>query len=108
MKKLVEFPLEDGRTVIIEVNDPQPEGTNERASLGEVSARATKTLETALEQVTPAAEAILKRFSGLSQLPDEIEVEFGLKVNAEIGAFVASGSVEANYVVKLKWSRENK
>jgi len=107
MKKLVEFPLESGGTVIVEVNEPSEEGTIERvARFGEVSARANKSLEATLEQITPAAEAILKRFTGLSQLPDEIEVEFGLKLNAEVGAFVASGSIEANYVIKLKWVRE--
>ncbi len=33
---------------------------------------------------------------------------FGLKMNAEAGAVIASGGVEANYKVTLTWKREEK
>lgn len=107
MKRLIEFPLEEGGSVIIEVVDGDTSGTMDRASRSnEIVAKAGHTLETALERVKPAAEAILKQITHLSELPSEIEVEFGLKVTAEVGAIIASGSVEANYIVKLKWTRE--
>jgi hypothetical protein len=38
--------------------------------------------------------------------PDEIEVEFGLKMSAEAGAVVAATGLEANYRVTLTWRRE--
>jgi hypothetical protein len=39
----------------------------------------------------------------LSQRPDQVEVEFSLKASANAGFVVASGSLEANYTVKLIW-----
>jgi hypothetical protein len=37
---------------------------------------------------------------------DEMAVEFGIKLNAGAGAFIASTGVEANYKVPLKWARK--
>ena len=107
MKRLVEFGLESNGTILVEVDEPESEeGIQRAAREGDVTQRASQTLEAALDRVRPAAEVIIKRFASLSERPDEIEVEFGLKLSAEAGAFIASGKVEANYAVKLKWVRE--
>jgi len=104
MKRLVQFPLEDGNTVLIEVNEPDTGGITRAARSDEVIQRAARTFDDALEQVKPAAEAVLKKLTTLSTRPDEVEIEFGLKIGAEVGAFIASGTVEANYTVRLKWT----
>lgn len=103
MKSLIEFPLEDGSSVVMEGDEP--EGSVVRAARpGEIVARAGQTLEAALERIKPAAEVILSKLSSLSERPSEVEVEFGIKVSAEAGMVVASGKLEANYTVKLKWT----
>jgi hypothetical protein len=108
MKRLVEFPLEDGGTTLIEVDEAEPEGGIQRAARSDgLIQHADQTLESALERVKPAAEAILKRLTNLSERPDEIEIEFGLKLTAKAGAVIASGEVEANYTVKLKWAKKS-
>lgn len=106
MKKLVEFPLEDGTSIIVEVDENVSDdysGVRGNTS-DKVVERAEKTLEAALDQVKNSANMIIKRMVNLSEKPDEIEIEFGLKLSTQVGAVIASGSVEANYVVKLKWS----
>ena len=40
--------------------------------------------------------------------PDRIEVEFGLKMNADVGAILASAGVEANYKITLAWEMMGK
>ncbi|HHS97503.1 MAG TPA: hypothetical protein ENK08_06330 [Chloroflexi bacterium] len=107
MKRLIEFPLEDGGTILVEVE--MPEGTGMvPAARGEVVQRAQQTFEAALEKVRPAAQAIIKKLRALHDPPDEIEVEFGLKMSAEAGAVIAATGVEANYKVTLTWKREAK
>ena len=107
MKRLIEFTLENGGSIIVEASDSASEmGIAPAARPGEIATRATQTLETALEAVRPTAEAILTRLSGLSERPSEVSVEFGLKVGAQAGAIIASGTVEANFIVKLTWTRE--
>jgi hypothetical protein len=70
--------------------------------------KAHQTLEKSLEKVQPAAQFILDQLRKLHDSPDEIEVSFGLKLNAASGAVLASASVEANYAVKLKWVKDKK
>ena len=109
MKQLVEFPLEDGGAILVQVDEPAPEGGVVRAARpGEVLKKASQTFESALDKIKPAAGAIIAKLRGLADPPDEIEVEFGLTLSAEAGAFVAAAGAEANYAVKLTWKREEK
>ncbi len=106
MKRLVEFPLERGGSILVEVDVGESEegGIVPAARPGEIAAKATQSFEEALEQVKPAANAIITKLRSLSDTPDEVEVQFGLKLSAEAGAIVASAGIEANYTVTLKWN----
>jgi hypothetical protein len=109
VKRLVEFPLEAGGSILVEVEEVEPEGGLERVSRpGEVAEKARQTFEAALETVKPAAQAIIAKVRSLSDLPDEVQIEFGLKMTAQAGAVVASAGMEANYKVTLTWKREKK
>lgn len=105
MKKLVEFPLEDGTSILVEVDEVEAGGVVKASRGSETIAKAQKTFEEAMDKVKPAASAIIAKIRSLSDSPDEVEVEFGLKLSAEAGAFVASAGVEANYKVTLKWKK---
>ena len=46
MKRLIEFPLEEGGSIVVEVDEPAPEGGVVRAARpGEVAAKAGQTFE---------------------------------------------------------------
>lgn len=105
MKRLLEFPLEDGTSILAEVEEPDQGGLI-KASVGDTIAKAQQTLEKSLEKVKPAAQFVIQKLRELHDAPDEVQVSFGLKLSAEAGAVLASGGVEANYIVTLKWSRE--
>ena len=106
MKRLVEFPLEDGTTIIVEVDEPETEGVVRAGRADEIVKKVQYTFEEALNRVKPAAETIIAKLRDLSSAPDQVEVEFGLKLSAEAGAFFASASAEANFVITLSWSRK--
>lgn len=103
MKHLVEFPLEDGSTTVVEVNEPEPDGVRRVARAGEIAEKATQTFEAALERIKPAASAIVAKLRDLNTTPSEIGVEFGIKLSAKAGAIFASADSEANFKVTLKW-----
>lgn len=107
MKRLVEFPLEEGSFILVEVDVPDESGMVP-ASRGEVIERAQQTFEQALDKIRPAAQSIIVKLRNLNDPPDEVEVEFGLKMSAEVGAIIASASAEANYKVTLTWKKEQK
>lgn len=106
MKRLVEFPLEDGSTAIVEVDEPETDGVRRVARAGEIAEKAGQTFETALEKIRPAASAIVAKLRDLSVAPDLIGVEFGIKLSAKAGAIFASADSEANFKVTLTWKRK--
>lgn len=123
MKKLIEFPLEDGTTILVESDSggefdgnvlkathsygDEFEGGVMRVSRSqETIEKASQTFEQALERVKPAAGAIIQKLRSLHDAPNEVEVSFGLRLNAEAGAFVASAGVDANYTVTLRWWKD--
>ena len=105
MKRLVEFPLEDGSTMLVEINEPEQGGLVKASRAGDAIVKAQQTLEKSLEKVQPAAQFVIQQLRKLHDAPDEIEVAFGLKLSAEAGAVLASGGIEANYTVTLKWKK---
>ena len=114
MRSLVEFPLEAGGTVVVEVDEPdgRPPGEVVRGSvtrgLGpqEIVTRTGETFEAAFARIQPAATAALASLRGLVDAPQEIEIEFGIQLSAQVGAIVAHTSGEANFKVTLRWKRE--
>ena len=106
MKRLIEFPLEDGTSLLVEVDESEEEGLTRvsRRDPGIIE-RAQQTLEQSLDRVRPAAQYIIEKLRALSDSPDEIEVQFGLKLNAGSGVILSAGA-EANYTVRLKWVKE--
>jgi hypothetical protein len=106
VNRLIEFPLEEGGSVVVEVAESElPEGPVRAARTGEVAAKATQSFEAALARVRPAAEGIIANLRSISVPPAEIEVEFSIKLSAAAGAFIASAVGEAHYRIHLKWQR---
>ena len=106
MKRLVGFELEEGGTIYVEVDVPEEAGMVPASRGSEVVQHAEETFTAALDKVRPAAQVIIEKLRTLHDPPDEVAVEFGLKMSAKAGAVVAAAGVEANYKVTLTWKRE--
>jgi hypothetical protein len=105
--RLVEFPLQDGGSVLVQV-DEAAAGSVTRG-LGDhrtVAEQARLTFEDAISRVQPAAQSLISRLRALADAPDEVGLEFGLELSAEAGAFIASASSTANFRVTLTWRRD--
>jgi Trypsin-co-occurring domain 1 len=107
MKRLVEFPLDQGGSVVIEVDEPL--GDPVVRGLGKVRPilveKADKTFEDATEAVTPAARSLIARLRSMDDAPDEVGIEFGVQLSAQTGAFIASAAAVANFKVSMTWRR---
>jgi hypothetical protein len=107
VKRFVEFDLEKGGTILVEVDEPETAGTAPAARPGEVVEKAKQAFETAFDNIKPAIAAITSKLSDISVSPDQLEVEFGIKLSAGAGAFIATASTEANFKVKMTWKRRD-
>jgi hypothetical protein len=111
MARLAKFVLPDGNSIVAEVDDEALDSSRiMRGGAGassEMVVKANESFESALDRVRWAAEGLLDRLTSLTRPPDEVAVEFGVKLNAETGAVIAKASTEANFKVNLKWTRAN-
>lgn len=105
VKRLVEFPLEQGGSVLVETDEP-PAGPVMRG-IGKdhptLAERTDKTFEEATATVTPAAASLIARLRSISNPPAEIGIEFGVQLSAQTGAFIASAAAAANFKVSMTW-----
>jgi Trypsin-co-occurring domain 1 len=106
LKTLIEYPIEGGGSIVVEVNEAE-EGVVRAARPGEIAARATQTFESALDIIKPAAAAIVGKLRTLSEV-DQVGVEFGIKLGAKAGVYIASTDTEANFKISLTWKRSEK
>lgn len=101
--ELVRFPLADGGSVLVEI-DGQP-GVSRAGRASGVMREARATFETAVAEVRDAAAAALTQLTAMSRAPDEVELKFGIKLDAEVGAIIARTGIQGQFEVKLKWRR---
>jgi len=107
-KKVVEYKLEKGGVILIEVEETELEkGRVPVANTSGVPQKAKKEFEKALDEIRPVADAIVQKLKDLSSKPDNIGIEFGIKMNAQAGALIAATSVESNFKITISWSRAN-
>jgi hypothetical protein len=113
--RYIEFPLEDGGSILIETPDQQEKVQSGfvKAGQGEsgrdLAVQASRSFDASVENVRKAAELLVNNLRAISSPPDEMTVSFGLKASGDLGS-LAIGKVgaETNYAVTLKWRKEDK
>lgn len=103
MTELAVFCLEGGGTVSIEVEEQL--GMARAGRTGAIVREAGESFERALAQVRNAASAALGQFQAMAQQPDEVEIKFGVKMDAQVGAIIAKTGLQGQFEIKLKWVR---
>jgi Trypsin-co-occurring domain 1 len=120
--KLIEMPLADGGSVLVEASDtsavPSSTGATMRGGqpaqgpltrgLGRhepLIERGTQTLEQSVATISPALRAVLEELRRISTDLTQIELEVGLKLTGEAGMVLARAGTEANFQVHLTWTR---
>jgi len=107
MKRLVEFPLEEGGSIVVEIDEPETGGTV-RAGRDDKIEKARETFEDALNKVLPVTKTVVEKVRAMASHPDEIEVTFGINLSTIVGAVIASASAAANFGVTVRWTGTHK
>jgi len=104
---IAEFPLQGGGVLLVRVEGDDLDGQVLRG--GHVAGaldRAQTTFEAALGTVGVVAQGVLGQLTGLSRMPYEVHVEFGIELNAKAGAILATAGTTAQLTVGLTWRPE--
>ncbi len=102
MAELVRFSGPEGASLLVEVEDDGP-GLELISRDPDGVVQAGRRLEDALAAVRPAIRSVVDSVRSLA--PDEYEVEFGMKLNAESGVVIAKTAVEGHFTVRIHWNR---
>lgn len=107
MTQLVEFPVDEGGSILMEVDAP-PRGPVTRGRGAEAAVtQAGESLERALGRIGPAVKGIVDELRSAAEWPDEVTVEFSVKVSADANVIIARSTGEANFKIALKWTRDH-
>lgn len=104
MKKLVEYKLDDGSTVWIEVDEQHSDGMTRASRFGDAVDNAQYLFEDSLSKLKPITKALVSTMTDMG--PDEATVEFGVKLSTTAGIVIASANSEVNFTFKLTWKRK--
>lgn len=104
MPDLVRFALPEGGWAVVEVDDS--------AAVVRAGARgadgiftATASLDSVMAQIREVADTAMRGLRESVTKPDEIGMEFGVALNAQVGAVMVKGSLGAHIQVRLSWKR---
>jgi hypothetical protein len=100
--ELVQFTLPDGSSLLVEVDDQEP-GIQRASRVDDLIVQAKHSLDDALDHIRSMAILTLAKLQDLPRRPDDLEVEFGVRLNAEAGAVIAKTQAEGHLKVKLAW-----
>jgi ribosome-associated translation inhibitor RaiA len=105
-KVVLSVPVSDGSQFCLDVEadmDDQ-EGVELAATGHGVRARITAfSLASALDNVMPAIDTVVRKVRERRIAPDEVTLELGLKVGGEHGVILTKGTAEANLKLTVKW-----
>ncbi|WP_327352591.1 CU044_2847 family protein [Streptomyces sp. NBC_01304] len=106
MGQLVRFELGDGETVVVNLDDAD-RGVVDAASATDLVGRATGSFSSALDEVRGAAVLAMHKLRDIPKPPDEVTIEFGIQLDAEVGAVLARTGVQGHLQVQLVWRKES-
>jgi alkanesulfonate monooxygenase SsuD/methylene tetrahydromethanopterin reductase-like flavin-dependent oxidoreductase (luciferase family) len=99
---LIAVPLPGGGSVLVEAADSR-RGTVPAGRPAEAIQTLNESLDDAMARIRLMAELMSERLRELHVPPEEITVEFGVKVSAEAGLVVARTAGEASFGITLRW-----
>jgi hypothetical protein len=100
---LYRVKLDDGTDVVFETTLVGDGGEELVSRKGEEIPEAKEPLEVLLREVRPVAQTVLGALKELNT-PQEINLEFGIKLGGKTGIVFASAETECNFRVGLKWT----
>lgn len=107
MKQFVEVPLEEGGSILVEVEEVEETVIRAGGGPGEI-VKAKESFESAVEMIKPVAYAIVGKMREIPESPDEINVEFGLGLKLDSSGvlkMVVSTGGEFNFKVNFSWKK---
>ncbi len=107
---MFEFTINEEENPILVEFESQLEvqrGSLSLEAVEEIAKKSAYALNYAMNTIRTMADRITETIDKVAEKPAKVTVEFGLKLDAEAGAFIARAGTEANFLVSLTWEKED-
>lgn len=104
MNDLVEYQLTNGGSIFIEVEESQAIGGRPVSMGGQIMQTAKEIVNVYMPLIDFAKDFRDKVKDAIVDA-DEINLEFGAKIGADVGCIIAKSQVEANFKVSITWKK---
>jgi hypothetical protein len=102
--QLLEFTVKDGGSVLLEVDEATARPVTRGGGRAESAViQAGVSLEHVLGQLGPTLQSMVEQVREAAQQPDEVQIEFAVKVSTDANVIIARAGGEANFRIALKW-----
>jgi len=98
------LPINPQTPILVEFS-PRPGLQQASISPADLAKKSAEALSAAMTSIRTMAERVGVTMSELVNRPSELEVQFGLKLDADLGALLVKAGAEASLSVKLTWSQ---
>lgn len=102
--------LNEEGTILIELKPSNMRGTEEVSISAEnIRQRSEEALDNAISSIKHLTEKLQDTLATIDPVrrPNELTIEFGLKLTTDANAFVVNAGVEGHFTVKIKWVRDS-
>jgi hypothetical protein len=103
--ELLKFQSDEGETVLVEVAEPPSGPVTRGGRPGAAVVEAGESLDHVVGRLGPAIKGIVSELREAADWPEEVEVEFAVKISADSNVIIARAGGEANFRIALRWSR---
>jgi Trypsin-co-occurring domain 1 len=100
MSELIQITTDAG-PVLFDAEDLATAGPEQISRGKNTIVQLDERLDDALASVRPAAQAVIRSLRSLT--PQELTVEFGIRLDAEAGAVIAKTCLTGHFTVTMKW-----
>jgi hypothetical protein len=85
-------------------NGLRPASLYSRKQEPELAEKSEQAIGKAMDTIKSMAERVNSTVDNIDKRPTRIEIEFGIRFDAEVGVIVAKATIGANMIVKLSWN----
>lgn len=99
------FTIDESAPILVDFT-PAPSVVRTALPPTDLAQQSEKALDAAMNTIHGMARRVSASINALSGRPTKVEVESGLKLDAQAGALVAQARTEAGFNVTLTWERQ--
>lgn len=101
---IFELPVASGGTVFLEVDERDRGAKTYRGSGSDTVIKAAgETFDSVVGRLRPVADALASQLGSLGHAPNEVSVEFGVKLTADASVVIAKAASDASLRITLSW-----